>query len=255
MIKMLMYGACGAMGRVITRIVSETEGIEITAGVDLHTEEQLGYPLFSSVAEAAEALGEEGFDVVVDFSSPAAVDLLLDYCETHHTPAVICTTGLSQTQIQRIEALAEQMPMLRSANMSIGINLLLKLVKEAARTLYPQNFDIEIVEQHHHRKKDAPSGTALALADSINDALEGALHYVYDRSQVSQPRAHEELGLSAVRGGSIVGVHDVIFAGEDEVITISHTAYSRGIFAKGAVAAAMFLAGKSAGLYTMQDVV
>lgn len=250
MIKMLMYGACGAMGKVISRIVLETDGIEISAGVDLQTDASAGYPIYSGLEDV-----KEEFDVIVDFSSVSAVDSLLDYCESHGTPVVICTTGLTEEQLVRIKRLSEKTAVLRSANMSLGINLLLKLVKEAARTLYPQDFDIEIVEQHHHRKKDAPSGTALALADSINEELNGILQYVYDRSSVSQSRKHEELGLSAVRGGSIVGIHDVIFAGEDEVITLNHTAYSRSIFAKGAVAAALYLAGKPAGMYNMQDVI
>lgn len=194
-------------------------------------------------------------DVIIDFASAKAVDHLLDYCAATGTPVVLCTTGLSEEQIRRVEETAEKAAVLRSANMSLGINLLLKLVKEAARVLAAADFDIEILEKHHNRKLDAPSGTALALADSINEAMESQYHYVYDRSSRRQKRDPKEIGIQSVRGGSIVGEHDVIFAGQDEVITISHTAYSRAIFAKGAVAAAKFLAGKTSGLYDMADVI
>lgn len=250
MTKVLMHGACGAMGKVIAQLAAQTEDVVLVAGVDLRSDETAAFPIYRTLSEVQEA-----FDVIIDFSLPAAVDALLDYCEAKAVPAVICTTGLSEAQLARIQALSEKTALLRSANMSLGVNLLLKLVQDAARTLYAQGFDIEIVEQHHHRKKDAPSGTALALADSVNEALGGQLHYVYDRSERSAARAHEELGISAVRGGSIVGVHDVIFAGEDEVLTLNHTAYSRAIFAKGAIAAACWLKDKKAGLYSMQNVI
>ena len=194
-------------------------------------------------------------DVVVDFASARAVDGLLDYCESHGVPLVLCTTGLSEEQILRVGAAAEKTAILRSANMSLGVNLLMKLVQDAVRVLAGTGFDIEIVEKHHRRKKDAPSGTALALADSINTAMEDKYRYTYDRSDRSAPRDPGEIGISAVRGGTIVGEHDVIFAGTDEVITFSHTAYSRAIFAKGALSAAKFLAGKGPGLYDMADVV
>lgn len=192
--------------------------------------------------------------MIVDFTSAAAIDVLLDYCEIHGMPLVLCSTGLSDLQIQKVEQCAKKTAILRSANMSLGVNLLLKLVKDGARTLGEAGFDIEIVEKHHNRKLDAPSGTALSLADSINEAMGGRYHYQYDRSTRHEKRDKNEIGISAVRGGSIVGEHEVIFAGQEEVVTISHTAYSRAIFGKGAIEAAKFLAGRPAGLYTMADV-
>ena len=249
MIKAIMHGCNGAMGQVISSL-AETDGeMEIIAGVDLNTERKNGYPVYASLEECPRA------DVIIDFASAKAVDHLLDYCAATGTPVVLCTTGLSEEQIRRAEETAKSAGAVRSANMSLGINLLLKLVKEAARVLAAADFDIEILEKHHNRKLDAPSGTALALADSINEAMESQYHYVYDRSSRRQKRDPKEIGIQSVRGGSIVGEHDVIFAGQDEVITISHTAYSRAIFAKGAVAAAKFLAGKTSGLYDMADVI
>ena len=249
MIKAIMHGCNGAMGQVISSLAEADGEMEIVAGVDLNTERKNGYPVYASLEECPRA------DVIIDFASAKAVDHLLDYCAATGTPVVLCTTGLSEEQIRRVEETAEKAAVLRSANMSLGINLLLKLVKEAARVLAAADFDIEILEKHHNRKLDAPSGTALALADSINEAMESQYHYVYDRSSRRQKRDPKEIGIQSVRGGSIVGGHDVIFAGQDEVITISHTAYSRAIFAKGAVAAAKFLAGKTSGLYDMADVI
>ena len=219
------------------------------AGVDITGEGRGDYPVYTSFADC-----KEEADVVVDFASAAAVDGLLDYCGRTGTPVVLCTTGLSEAQLQRVQKTAEGSAVLRSANMSLGVNLLLKLVKEGAKALAPAGFDIEIVEKHHSRKLDAPSGTAIALADAANSAMDGGYHYVYDRSTRRQKRDPMEIGISAVRGGTIVGEHDVIFAGMDELVTLSHTAFSRSIFAKGALEAALFLAGKGPGLYSMMDV-
>ena len=194
-------------------------------------------------------------DVVIDFSNAAAVDNLLDYCAEKQVPVVLCTTGLSEEQLQKVKSTSEQVAVLKSANMSLGINMLLKLLQEATKILAPAGFDMEIVEKHHNLKVDAPSGTALALADSINEEFNNEYTYVYDRSVRREKRPEKEIGISAVRGGTIVGDHDVIFAGTDEVITFSHTAYSKAIFGKGAVSAAKFLAGKSAGKYDMSDVI
>ena len=224
--------------------------IEIVAGVDLKEEDSLGYPVFSSL----EACNVEA-DVIVDFASAKAVDHLLDYCGEKKMPLVLCTTGLSEEQLRKVKETSEKTAILRSANMSLGINTLLKLLQDAAKVLAGAGFDMEIVEKHHNQKVDAPSGTALALADSINEAMDGQYHYVYDRSQKREKRDEKEIGISAVRGGSIVGEHEVIFAGKDEVITFSHTAYSKAIFGKGALEAAVFLAGKESGLYTMADVI
>ncbi len=208
------------------------------------------YPVFKSIG-----LCDIGADVVIDFSNAQAIDGLLDYCMEKKLPCVLCTTGLSEAQLQKVEEAGEKTAVLKSANMSLGINLLLKLLKDAAGILAPAGFDIEIVEKHHNKKVDAPSGTALALADSINEELDNAYEYIYDRSGRREKRPVKEIGLSAVRGGTIVGEHDVIFAGADEVITFSHTAYSKAVFGKGAIQAAKFLAGKPAGKYDMSDVV
>lgn len=250
MIRMIMHGCCGAMGRVITSIVSEDPDIAIVAGIDKNTGGQCPYPVFPSLNECT----EEG-DVIVDFSAPAAVDHLLDYCEANKIPVVLCTTGLTKEQVERAGEVSKSAAVLRSANMSLGINLLFKLVAEAAKVLAASGFDMEIVEKHHNQKKDAPSGTALALAEALNHAVGQAYHNVFDRSQSSEKRDAKEIGISAVRGGSIVGEHDVIFAGKDEVVTFSHTAYSKAIFAKGAVSAAKFLAGKGPGMYDMSHVI
>lgn len=250
MIQMIMHGCNGRMGRVVTEMVSKEEQLEIVAGVDSYTGVPNEYPVFENIAQC-----DVKADVIVDFSNAQAVDGLLDYCVEKRVPVVLCSTGLSEEQLQRVNETAEKVAVLKSANMSVGINLLLKLLANAAKILGPAGYDIELVERHHNQKVDAPSGTALALADSINDSLNGAYEYVYDRSQVRQKREAKEIGISAVRGGTIVGEHEVIFAGTDEVIEFKHTAYSRSVFAKGAVEAAKFLAGKEAGFYDMSDVI
>ena len=194
-------------------------------------------------------------DVVVDFAAAQAVDSLLEYCLANQLPVVLCTTGLSKEQLARVEEASQKIPVLKSANMSLGVNVLMDLLQAAAKILAPAGFDMEIVEKHHNQKVDAPSGTALALADSINEALGNSYQYKYDRTRERKKREKNEIGIQAVRGGSIVGDHEVIFAGLDEVIEIKHTAYSKGIFGKGAVEAAKFLAGKPAGKYDMKDVI
>lgn len=250
MIKILMHGCNGKMGRMITEIVKNDENAVITAGVDAYTEVQNDYPVFDSIEKC-----DVDADVIVDFSNSAAVDKLLDYCVDKQMPVVLCTTGLSEEQLEKVKKASEKTAVLKSANMSMGINLLLKLLAEAAKVLAPAGYDIELVEKHHNQKLDAPSGTALALADSINGALGEKYSYVYDRSQVRQKRDSREIGISAVRGGTIVGEHEVLFAGTDEVIEFKHTAYSRSVFAKGAVEAAKFLAGQKPGMYDMGDVI
>ena len=251
MVKFLMHGCNGKMGRMITEIVKNDENAVIAAGVDAYTGVPNEYPVFESIDKC-----DVDVDVVVDFSTASAVDGLLDYCVQKKLPVVLCTTGLSEDQLKKVEEAAKETAVLKSANMSLGINLLLKLLKDAAKVLAPAGYDMEIVEKHHNQKLDAPSGTALALADSINEEMNGEYEYVYDRSQVRKKRDKKEIGISAVRGGTIVGIHDVIFAGSDEVIEFTHTAYSRSVFAKGAVEAGKFLAGKKApGMYDMGDVV
>ena len=219
-------------------------------GIDIADNKDTSFPVFTSLDECTVKA-----DVMIDFSIAKAADTMLSWCERTGMPVVVCTTGLSEEQISRVAKVAERTAVLRSANMSLGVNVLLKLVREAAQVLAAADFDIEIVEKHHNQKVDAPSGTAIALADSINEAMDHAYHYKYDRSAERVKRDKKEIGIQAVRGGSIVGEHDVIFAGKDEVVTFSHTAYSKAIFAKGAIQAAKFLAGKEPGLYTMADVI
>ena len=250
MIRVLMSGCNGKMGQMITGLVKEDEQVEIVAGIDTYTGISNTYPVFKSFADC-----DVEVDVVIDFSNAAALEGLFDYCISKQVPAVICSTGYSEEQLQKIKEASEKVAILKSANMSMGINLLLKLLKDAAKVLAPAGYDIELVEKHHNQKLDAPSGTALALADSINDALNNEYNYVYDRSQVRQKRDSKEIGISAVRAGTIVGEHEVIFAGTDEVIEFKHTAYSRSVFGKGAVEAAKYLAGKPAGMYDMSDVI
>lgn len=250
MVKVIMHGCNGKMGQVITRLIEQDKDVEIVAGIDLYDGIANSYPVFPRIDDC-----DVEADVIIDFAASVAVDALLDYCVEHKMPVVLCTTGLSNEQIVKVEEASKKVAILKSANMSLGVNLLFKLLKEAAGTLAPAGFDIEVVEKHHNLKKDAPSGTALALADAINEELDNRYEYVYDRSQRREARSENEIGISAVRGGTIVGEHDVIFAGEDEVITFTHTAYSKAIFGKGAVQAAKFLKGKGAGLYTMQDVI
>lgn len=250
MIRVLMSGCNGKMGQMITGLVKEDEQVEIVAGIDTYTGISNTYPVFKSFTDC-----DVEVDVVIDFSNAAALEGLLAYCISKQVPAVICSTGYSEEQLQKIKEASEKVAILKSANMSMGINLLLKLLKDAAKVLAPAGYDIELVEKHHNQKLDAPSGTALALADSINDALNNEYNYVYDRSQVRQKRDSKEIGISAVRAGTIVGEHEVIFAGTDEVIGFKHTAYSRSVFGKGAVEAAKYLAGKPAGMYDMSDVI
>ncbi len=250
MIKVIMHGCNGKMGQIISNIIAEDENMEIVAGIDLSNHITNTYPVFPSIQEC-----DVEADVVIDFCVTAAIDGLLTYCVEKQVPCVLCTTGLSQAQLAAVEEAAKKVAILKSANMSLGINTLLKLLKDAAAVFAQAGFDIEIVEKHHNQKVDAPSGTALALADTINEEFDNSYEYVYDRSQVREKRNAKEIGISAVRGGTIVGDHDVIFAGIDEVITFSHTAYSKAVFAKGAVQAAKFLAGKPAGRYDMSDVI
>lgn len=250
MVKMIMHGCNGRMGQMISDIAKNDDEITIVAGVDIVADKQNSYPVYGDIKNV-----KEEADVVVDFGAAQAVDNLIDFCESRKMPCVLCTTGLSNEQIANVSSKSANVAILRSANMSLGINTIMKLLKDAANVFAPAGFDIEIVEKHHKAKLDAPSGTALALADSINEARGNEYTYVYDRSQRRQKRDDKEIGISAVRGGTIVGDHDVIFAGQDEVITISHTAYSRAVFAKGALEAAKFLHDKAPGLYSMADVV
>ena len=238
------------MGQVISGIVEKDPDAEIVAGIDIADQGKNSYPVFTDI----DACQVEA-DAIIDFSSAKATDKLLEYSAARQIPVVLCSTGLSEEQLAKVEETSKKVAVLKSANMSLGINTLLKLVQDAAKVLATAGFDMEIVEKHHRLKVDAPSGTALALADSINEAMDNKYHYVYDRSQKREKRDDKEIGISAVRGGTIVGEHEIIFAGQDEVIEFKHTAYSKAIFGKGAVEAAKFLAGKPAGRYDMSDVI
>ncbi len=250
MIRVIMHGCNGKMGQTISNLIASDAEAELVAGIDMKDDGHNPYPVFTDIDKC-----DVEADCLIDFSAAAAVDKLLDYCVAKKLPCVLCTTGLSEAQLARVKEASEKVAILKSANMSLGINLLLKMLKEATAVLAPAGFDIEIVEKHHNLKLDAPSGTALALADSVNSVLDNEYEYVYDRSGRRMQRPRKEIGISAVRGGTIVGDHDVIFAGPDEVVTFSHTAYSKAVFGKGAVQAAKFLAGRPAGMYDMSQVV
>ncbi len=250
MTRIILSGCSGVMGKTITDLVKDDDEAHIVAGIDLTDDGTKEYPIFSAIGQCTVEA-----DVLIDFSTPKILDEILEYCEKNKLPAVLCATGYDEKQLAAIEAAAEKSAILRSANMSLGINTLLRLLQDAVKLFAPEGYDVEIVEKHHNQKLDAPSGTAIALADSINEAMDGQYEYVYDRSQRRQKRDKKELGISSVRGGTIVGQHDVIFAGADEVIIFSHTAYSKAVFGKGAVAAAKFLNGKESGRFEMSDVI
>lgn len=249
MTRIILSGCNGKMGQVITDILKDDTKAVIVAGIDIKQNIINSYPVFQNFSKCnVEA------DVIIDFTSPVNLDNLLEYAVNNRIGCVLCTTGYSSEQLQLINKAAQRIPVLRSANMSMGINLISKLLKAAAPILADAGFDIEIVEKHHNKKLDAPSGTALALADAINESLENRYSYKYDRSAERVARDKAEIGISAVRGGTIVGEHEIIFAGTDEVIEIKHTAYSKAIFAKGAIQAAKYLPAKPAGLYSMSDI-
>lgn len=250
MTRVIMNGCNGHMGVVISSLCEADPDIEIVAGVDICTDRRFGYPVFASIGEC-----EVAADAIIDFSHVSCIDALLKYSVEKQIPVVVCTTGLSEEQLSAVKEASTKVAVLKSANMSLGINTLMELLKNAAKTLAPAGFDMEIVEKHHNQKLDAPSGTAIALADSINEALEQDYAYKYDRTRERKKREKYEIGIQAVRGGNIVGEHEVIFAGTDEVITFKHTAYSKAVFGKGAIEAAKYLAGKPAGYYDMSDVI
>ena len=249
MTKIIMLGCNGRMGQMITDMVKQDDECTIVAGIDIVDNRDNGYPVYTKLADC-----DVEADAIIDFTSATDFESRMDYAVDKQIPIIECSTGLSEEQMDYLKKASEKVAVLKSANMSLCINLLMKLLKEAAVKLAGDGFDVEIVEKHHNQKLDAPSGTALALADSINEAMDDRYEYIYDRSQVRQKRDKKELGISAVRGGTIVGEHEVIFAGTDEVITFKHTAYSRAVFAKGSITAAKYLKGKAAGLYDMSDV-
>lgn len=249
MVKIIMNGANGKMGQVIAGIVAERDDCEIVCGFDIADDGKNEFPVYKNPMDFT---GEA--DVLIDFSHPSALSGILAFCKARKIPAVICTTGLTNEQKNEMEAASEQTGIFFSANMSLGINLLTELVKKAASIL-EGSFDIEIVERHHNQKIDAPSGTALAIADAISETLTTPAEYTYDRHAVRAKRKPTEIGIHAVRGGTIVGDHTVIFAGKDEVIEVKHQAASKEVFAVGAVKAAIYMAGKDKGMYNMTDLI
>ena len=247
MTKIAIVGCNGKMGGFVAEAVRENAACETLFGVDAFGVSKADFPVYKSFDEAADKP-----DVIIDFSNPAALDGMLAYALENRIPCVICTTGYSQEQVARIKAASEQIAVFYSGNMSLGINLLIELAKQAAKVL-GGSFDIEIVEKHHNLKVDAPSGTALMIADAVSDTLEQEPQYVYDRHSYRKKRSKNEIGIHSVRGGTIVGEHEVIFAGHDEVVTVTHQAQSKQVFAVGAVNAAAFLAKQGAGMYDMSD--
>ena len=241
MINVLLSGACGKMGNAVTRCCKEDENLKIIAGVD-RVEALYDYPIFKSFDDVNITP-----DVIIDFSNVSVLDSLLKYAINNNIPVVLATTGYSEVQIAQIKDAANKIPVFFTANMSLGVNLLSSLAKYAAGIL-GGDFDIEIVEKHHNQKLDAPSGTALMLANAVNEVFDDKYNYEYDRHSKRQKRPKNEIGIHAIRGGTIVGEHDVIFAGHDEVITLSHSAQSKEVFASGSIKAAKFIIGKPCGL-------
>lgn len=249
MTRIILSGCNGKMGRVITGSAAERVDCKIVAGFDINTERHAGYPVYANPSNC-----QIEADVIIDFSHPSALNGVLAYAFEHRLPAVIATTGLMKDQVEDVRGLSEKLPVFYSGNMSIGISLVTELARKAA-TVLGNDFDIEIIEKHHNQKIDAPSGTAVMLADAISESLEYNPKYVYERHSVRQKRSKAEIGISSIRGGTIVGEHEILFAGHDEMISISHSAMSKEIFAVGAINAALFLIGRRPGLYCMTDLV
>lgn len=249
MTNILICGVCGNMGHTVVRAANGRCDVNIVAGFDIKPSSDVDFPVYTELSQVSEQI-----DAIIDFSHPSMTDAILDYAAENHIPAVICTTGLSGEQIAKINSVSEETAIFFSANMSLGVNLIIDLVQRAAKIL-EDNFDIEIVEKHHNQKLDAPSGTALAIADAISDVLKYEPEYTYDRHSIRKKRDKHEIGIHSVRGGTIVGEHSVIFAGRDEVIEVKHTASSKEVFAVGALSAAVFLKDAKPGLYTMKELI
>lgn len=250
MTKILLSGCNGRMGKYISEMCINTPAVAVCAGVDLCTERNFDYVVYDNFDSITDAV-----DVVIDFSNPKLLPSLLEFCVEKNLPVVLCTTGYSDSDLELIESASEKIPVFRSGNMSLGINVLMSLARKAAKVL-AERFDVEIVEHHHNQKLDAPSGTAIMLAEAVESGLPYQAERVYDRHSVRAKRAYNEIGIHSVRGGTIVGEHEVIFAGANETITLSHSAQSREVFASGALQAAVFLAScKTAGKYSMDDLI
>ena len=247
MTKILICGSSGKMGKAVFEAVERTDGVEVCCGVDAFSKGELSFTEYKCFEDVKEVP-----DVVVDFSNPVNLDSMYDFCIKNNVPAVICTTGFSPEQVEKINELSKFVPVFYSGNMSLGVNLLIELSKKAT-AVFGSAFDIEIVEKHHNQKIDAPSGTALMIADAISEVMNEEPQYVYDRHAYRAKRKSNEIGIHAVRGGTIVGEHSVIFAGNDEVLTLTHQAQSKSLFATGAVSAAKFVCGKKPQMYSMSD--
>lgn len=249
MLKIIINGFNGKMGRVISQLIDAADDLTIAAGIDLRPPDHgTPFPVFTDINECSEPA-----DVIIDFSTASAADTVVDYAKKSKVPLVMCTTGLSPQTAARITEAANHVAILRSANMSVGVNLIVGLLPPIVEKLANSGFDIEIIEKHHNQKLDAPSGTALMLADALK-AAGGGNDYIYDRTKKREKRSKSEIGIHSIRGGTIAGEHTVIFSGRDETIELTHRITSKEVFAVGAVKAAQFLAGKPAGLYTMEDV-
>jgi len=249
MLKLIINGCNGAMGQVLTKVIGEMEDAEVVAGIDQNPDRcKNNYPVYSTILDS-----KEKADAVIDFSNPGSLPGLLQYGTKTETPLVIATTGLSAENLEKIKEASEKIAIFQAGNTSLGINLLMNLVRKAAAVLN-ETFDIEIIEKHHNKKIDAPSGTAYMIANTINDELNNTKNFIYGREGQTGKRTKSEIGIHAVRGGTIVGEHTAIFAGLDEIVEIKHTALSKAVFAQGAVKAAKYIANQNKGLYNMQDV-
>ncbi len=249
MVRIFLNGCCGRMGHTIANMCKRDADYRIVAGCDVTTCDDFSFPIYNNPQDCTEE-----FDVIIDFSNALAVPAILNYALTVKKPFICCTTALSDDTVADILKASETIPVFKSANMSVGINLMLELVKKCTKTLYPE-FDIEIVESHHNRKLDAPSGTAMMIANAIDQEIPDNVEYVYDRHSVNKARSKNEIGIQSIRGGNIVGEHSAMFISDEEILTISHSAQTRDVFAKGALTAAKFRAGKNKGYYTMSDVI
>lgn len=249
MVKIFLNGCCGRMGKAIANLCVNNPEYKIVAGGDIVENPSYDFPVYTNLSDCT-----EDFDAIIDFSNAKAVPAVLEFALNRKKPFVCCTTALSDETIASIQTASETIAVFKSANMSLGINMMVELCKKATKILYPE-FDIEIVEAHHNRKLDAPSGTAMMIADGIKQEISDDVEYVYDRHSVNKARSKNEIGISAIRGGNIVGEHSAMFISDEEILTISHSAQTRDVFAKGALTAAKFMAGKNNGYYTMSDVI
>lgn len=249
MVNIFLNGCCGRMGKAIAALCENNPDYKIVAGGDIIENNNYAFPVYTSLNECT-----EDFDVIIDFSNAKAVPAILEFALSRNKPFICCTTALSDDTVNSILAASEKIAVFKSANMSLGINMMVELCKQATRILYPE-FDIEIVEAHHNRKLDAPSGTAMMIASAIDQEISDDIEFVYDRHSANKARSKNEIGISSIRGGNIVGEHSAMFISDEEILTISHSAQTRDVFAKGALTAAKFMAGKEKGYYTMSDVI